>query len=499
MRTRLLSPNNPPTVNDLHTLLPIETNLDSRNLRLFNASLRTLPKSGSVPSLPKNPRNPIPFFHFPILTKTIGYGIGSSSQELLSSRFFFTLRKISPIIATLTKNTGGTPSKKVGYPPAVSHFWNRAKLVPEAKAPPVPASEPGTGFVPTNPVKKKVDSLMVRWSQLFVVPAFAAAFSLLAAAAPARAQAGPPAQQPDAAAPSAQAPPAPAQAQTAENTEKPPTDSGVGRGKKLVLKDGSFQIIREYQRNGDRVRYYSLERADWEELPAAMIDWDATAKANAAQEKAAESLVQKVHHQQEEYRTDMPLDIDASLEVAPNTFLPPGEGMFVVEGKSVIQLEQVAAQQKTDKKQFLKQILTPVPIVPGKQNIQIPGAHATLRVNSANPEFYLREAPPDPDRRSPIRKSSRPGENGPEIVLVRAEVKGDSRRLESIESLFGQQVGDKVNTISVQQWQIAQNVFRYTLSQQLPPGEYALAEILPDGMNLYVWDFGVDDQSKAKR
>lgn len=298
---------------------------------------------------------------------------------------------------------------------------------------------------------------------------------------------------------SQQTSPTPAQTQSAENTEKPAADSGVGRGKRLVLKDGSFQVIREYQRLGDRVRYYSLERADWEELPAAMIDWDATEKANAAQEKSAEALVEKVHHQQEEFRTDMALDIDASLEVAKDTFLPPGEGMFVVEGKSVIQLQQAGAQVKQDKMQFLKQVISPIPIVPGKQNIQIPGAHATLRINSVSPEFYLREAPPDPDRVTPVRHSSRPGENGPEIVLVRAEVKGDNRRLESIKSLFGQQVGEEVNTISVQQWQVAQNVFRYTLSQQLPPGEYALAEILPDGMNLYVWDFGVDGPSQDKK
>jgi hypothetical protein len=39
---------------------------------------------------------------------------------------------------------------------------------------------------------------------------------------------------------------------------------------------------------------------------------------------------------------------------------------------------------------------------------------------------------------------------------------------------------------------VAATVYRFTLGEPLPPGEYALAEILPDGMNLYVWDFGVD-------
>src|SRR5258708_40228072 len=57
------------------------------------------------------------------------------------------------------------------------------------------------------------------------------------------------------------------------------------RGKKLVLKDGTFQIAREYQRSGERVRYFSAERGDCEEIPPAMADWDATAKAEAAATK----------------------------------------------------------------------------------------------------------------------------------------------------------------------------------------------------------------------
>jgi hypothetical protein len=264
------------------------------------------------------------------------------------------------------------------------------------------------------------------------------------------------------------------------------------QAKKLVLKDGNYQLVREYQRSGDRVKYFSAERGDWEEIPATLVDWDATAKAEAATVAANDALLKKVQHQEEQQRKEMPMDVDASLPVAPGIFLPPGEGLFVVEGKSVTPLDQVAAQIRTDKKQLLKQVLSPVPIVPGKRNVEIAGAKATRRINSERPEFYLREAPPDPDRVTPIQTSGRLGDSGPDVELVRLTVKGGKREIESIRSMFGQQVSEDRNVVAIQRWDVAKNVFRFTLGEGLPAGEYAFAQILPDGINLYVWDFGVD-------
>src|SRR5260370_18538081 len=62
----------------------------------------------------------------------------------------------------------------------------------------------------------------------------------------------------------------------------PNKDTQVGvpalpRGKKLVLKDGHFHLVRDYQRTGERVRYLSAERCEWEEIPASIEAWDGTA------------------------------------------------------------------------------------------------------------------------------------------------------------------------------------------------------------------------------
>jgi hypothetical protein len=268
----------------------------------------------------------------------------------------------------------------------------------------------------------------------------------------------------------------------------------LSHGKKLILKDGNFQLVRSYERNGERVRYFSLERGDWEEIPAAMVDWDATAKAQADDDKAAEALVKRVQAQEKAHQTFAVVDVDASLQVGQGAFLPGGEGMFVVTGKSVIRLEQVGSQMKTDKARAIGQVISPIPIIQGKRNLEIPGPKAKTRVDTSlgPPEFYLREPAFDPDTGSAIQRSSRPGTAGPEIELVRATVKGGKRRLQAIHSLLGQDLSSDIKTILIQRWEIAPDVYRFTIAEPLLPGEYALAEVLPDGINLFVWDFGVD-------
>ena len=258
----------------------------------------------------------------------------------------------------------------------------------------------------------------------------------------------------------------------------------------MVLKDGTFQVVREYQRNGERVRYFSMERGDWEELPSSLVDWDATAQAASDAGKASAAEVEKIHKQEEAKRMDNVADIDASLQVGSGEFLPEGEGMFVVEGKSVRVLDQAGTQVKSSVLRTAGQIM--VPVVPGKKTIVLPGAHATVRLRTITPEFFLREPPFDPDAPSAIQRSSRPGESGPEVELLRVKVGRNSRQIESIGTLLGEEISVNRNSVSIQEWEVAKNVYRFTLSESLSPGEYVLTEMLPDGLNLFVWDFGVD-------
>ena len=47
---------------------------------------------------------------------------------------------------------------------------------------------------------------------------------------------------------------------------------------RLILKDGSYQIVMSYTIKGKIVSYVSAERGETEEMPADLVDWDATHK-----------------------------------------------------------------------------------------------------------------------------------------------------------------------------------------------------------------------------
>lgn len=280
-------------------------------------------------------------------------------------------------------------------------------------------------------------------------------------------------------------------ATAAQNTQNPIASSStssdqssrqpkqnIPRGKKLFLKDGSFLLVREYEVQGDRVRYYNTENSAWEVMPANLIDWDTTKKEEAEEASHDAALLAKVHTQ-EAGRIVQPLDIDASLEVAPGLFLPAGHRLFVYDGKLVYPLPQAATDSKVSKGRLLEQVLVPVPIVPSRQTVSIHGAHSEMRLQNRQPEFYFRPK----DTREPV------------IELVRAKVRGDGRVIENVDTLFGEhhEVRDE---LEMQKWVVAGGVYRFTLSKPLAPGEYALAQVLEDeGMSLYVWDFGIDDSS----
>jgi hypothetical protein len=255
------------------------------------------------------------------------------------------------------------------------------------------------------------------------------------------------------------------------------------KGKKLILTDGTFQVAREYTVGGDRVRYWSVERSQWEEIPSALVDWDATHKDEAEQASRDATLKAKIRASNQAQLTK-DIDVDRSLEIKPGLFLPDAVGFYALDHDKLIrEMKQSTAEVKTSTGREVEKILSGVAMIPSKRMMDIPGERASMRLKTDEPEFFMRPA----------------DEREPRFRLLRAQVKGGHRIIDNVSIEFTGQEKHKTTDIEVQTWTPASGVFRYTVDQRLEPGEYAFVEMTADGISGYVWDFGIDlPGTKAK-
>src|SRR5947208_14626372 len=112
--------------------------------------------------------------------------------------------------------------------------------------------------------------------------------------------------------------------------------------KRLILKDGSYQLATKWEVKGDRVRYYSAERDDWEEVPKSIVDWDATEKYE--KDRAAGKPAPEAVELDKELEAERQADEAKSPHVAPGLRLPDEGGAVLLDTfqtqPQLVELEQ---------------------------------------------------------------------------------------------------------------------------------------------------------------
>lgn len=269
--------------------------------------------------------------------------------------------------------------------------------------------------------------------------------------------------------------------------------------KRLILKDGSYQSVTQWQIVGDRVRYYSAERYDWEEVPATLVDWPATEKYNQESESQRAALAQRIgNHAGKEDETTEP---DSPM-AAPGLRLPDGGGVFLLDTyQSQPQLVEIAQNggelNRHTGRNILRAAINPLALS-AKQTIELPGEHAKVQSHVAQPAIYVdvetaSESEPLA-RPSPSAKDTWPAER---YGIVRLEKKNGARVVGNLNVAVYGKVSQKENWIRTTSTRVGDWV-KITLSEALPTGEYAVVELLDKNqINLYVWDFGVDPSAPA--
>ena len=306
-------------------------------------------------------------------------------------------------------------------------------------------------------------------------------------------------------------------AQTQTPLPLKPDQSVTSTNHRLILKDGSYQVVRKYEIVGDRVRYISVERGgDWEELPVELVDWEATHKwerDHASQPREEASPAMKEAEEIDKEEADERDELKARRpEVAKGLELPDEDGVFALdtyEGKpELVELLPVDLALNAKSRHGLS---TLNPLAAAKSSLELDGAHAKIHLHVNTPAIYLALASSDEAETvlshaltvetggAKEVANRKHGAHSPSsgFAIVRAEERNTVRIVGAVHmSLTGKVTQDedtvpaKVEVLPGKHW------LKITPEKPLAAGEYALVEILSASeINQSGWDFRIDPQS----
>ena len=233
---------------------------------------------------------------------------------------------------------------------------------------------------------------------------------------------------------------------------------------KLFLKDGTFQLAREYKVEGDRVSYLSVDRGEWEEIPVSLVDLEKTQA--VIKQREEEAREEKLSIKEEEKALK-----EAAREVQR---VPKEDGVYLVDGDKVTPVKVGESKIVTNKRRSVLKALSPLPMVTGKATVELDGPHSSTGTANREPEFYIRLSADE--RFGIIRMGEHKGNRVVEKLTIIPVTKETMEEPDLVET-FRKQVGDQVYKI----WP----------AKPLDPGEYAVVEYTEGKVNMQVWDFFV--------
>jgi hypothetical protein len=235
---------------------------------------------------------------------------------------------------------------------------------------------------------------------------------------------------------------------------------------KLYLKEGGFQLVREYRVEGEKVRYYSVERGDWEEIPLDMVDLKRTEREATARQQQIERDSKSMAEERAETQA---IRQEASR-------IPVDPGVYWLDGDKAKPLEAAESSVHMDKGRQVLRVFSPMPTA-GRGQLEIPGAHSKVVFHQAEPEFYIELS--DTERFGILKLTSH-----------------EKDKLRIVEELSWDPVAREMTEIPTEidilrQQLTSDQLYKIWPKQPLAPGEYAVVEFTSGKMNMQIWDFAV--------